>query len=245
MSAENARGVSIPDTHAEGHDINVGRAERVGSVAAAVALAALTVPRGGAAAALGALGSAFLLHRGVTGYCHAYGALGVNTASKKERGMARMEPGASASVAIDRGIKVDECVVIRRRPEEVYAFFRDLHNLPRVMRHVEKVEVSSYELSHWTVRGPAGSTVEWDAEVIHERPGELIAWRSRDGADVPNAGSVHFEPAENGEATEVRVQLKYDPPAGPLGAAVARLFGEAPDVQMREDLRRLKLELEG
>lgn len=134
-------------------------------------------------------------------------------------------------------------MVIRRPAHEVYAFFRDLHNLPRVMRYVEKIEVSSSALSHWTIRGPAGVRLGWDAEIINERPAELIAWRSREGADVRNAGSARFIPTADG-ATEVRVQLRYDPPAGAVGAAIAKLLGESADEHMAEDLLRLKGELE-
>jgi uncharacterized membrane protein len=81
--------------------------------------------------------------------------------------------------------------------------------------------------------------VEWDAEIHNEIPNELIAWRSLAGSEVDNAGSVHFMPTANGD-TEVRVVLRYDPPAGKLGATVARLLGEDPSHQVSEDLRRLK-----
>ncbi|MDO9022003.1 MAG: SRPBCC family protein [Deltaproteobacteria bacterium] len=223
--------------------LNVGRRERFVSASAGLALVAFALKRGGIPGAVGALAGGVLLYRGLSGHCPLHSALGRSTASRRELGMSRMERGASASVALDRGIRVDQRVVILRPQQEVYAFFRDLHNLPRVMSHVEKVVVSSSALSHWTVRGPAGVRLRWDAEIINERLGELIAWRSRDGADVRNAGSVRFAPAEGG-GTEVRVQLRYDPPAGAVGAAVAKVLGESPDQQMKADLQRLKGELE-
>lgn len=243
MNAENVHDASLPETYAKPSSLNVGRQERVLSASAGVALVIFGLKRGGLLGTLGALAGGGLLYRGVTGHCHVYGALGRSTASRKEVGMSNMERGASASVALDRGIRVDQQVVIQRPPHEVYGFFRDLHNLPRVMSHVEKVEVSSSALSHWTVRGPAGTHLHWDAEIINERPAELIAWRSREGADVRNAGSVRFVPTGDG-GTEVRVQLRYDPPAGAVGAAVAKLLGESPDEQMQADLQRLKGELE-
>ncbi len=244
MNADNARGASLSDTYARERDVNLGYLERLGSLAAAAALGLLSARRRSYASAIGALASAFLLHRGVTGRCPVYRAMGRNTATRKERAMARMERGASASVLIDRGIKLDERVVIGRRPSEVYAFFRDLHNLPRVMSHVERVEVSNSRLSHWTVQGPAGARLEWDAEIINDQRDQLLAWRSREGSDVRNAGSVHFAPRDGGMSTELRVQMKYDPPAGAVGAAVARFFGRSADLQLREDLWRLKSELE-
>ncbi|MDB4931972.1 MAG: cyclase [Myxococcaceae bacterium] len=243
MNADNVHGASLPETYAHPARRNVGQQERVLSTSAGVALAIFGLKRGGLLGTLGALTGAGLLYRGLSGQCPVYTALGRSTASRREVGMSRMERGASASVALDRGLRVDERVMIQRPVHEVYAFFRDLHNLPRVMSHVEKVEVSSSALSHWTVRGPAGTRLHWDAEIINERPGELIAWRSREGADVRNAGSVRFVPTEGG-GTEVRVQLRYEPPAGALGAAVAKLLGESPAEQMRADLARLKGELE-
>jgi uncharacterized membrane protein len=137
------------------------------------------------------------------------------------------------------GVRVDERIVLNRPRSEVYRFWRDLENLPRFMDHLEAVTVLDEERSHWVAKGPAGSRVEWDAVIHNEIPNELIAWRSLEGSEVDNAGSVHFSPTETGD-TEVRVVLRYDPPAGRLGAAVARLFGEDPSRQVADDLRRLK-----
>jgi uncharacterized membrane protein len=112
------------------------------------------------------------------------------------------------------------------------------------MNHLESVTTTGEGRSHWVAKAPAGSTVEWDAEIYNEKENELIAWRSLEGADVDNAGSVRFEPAAGDRGTTVRVTLRYDPPGGALGAAVARLFGENPDQQIDEDLRRFKQVME-
>jgi uncharacterized membrane protein len=93
-------------------------------------------------------------------------------------------------------------------------------------------------------KAPAGTRVEWDATIHNEIEDELIAWRSLPGADVNNAGSVHFTPVGNGSSTEVVVVLSYEPPAGKLGAAVARLLGEEPSKQVEDDLRRFKQVME-
>jgi uncharacterized membrane protein len=42
----------------------------------------------------------------------------------------------------------------------------------------------------------------------------------------------------------IRVQLKYSPPGGQLGRWVAKLFGEEPEQQIREDLRNFKRVME-
>lgn len=135
-------------------------------------------------------------------------------------------------------------LVVNRSPEEIYRFWREFENLPRFMRHLESVTTSADGRSHWVARAPAGGTVEWDAETTEDRPGELIAWRSVEGADVRNSGTVRFEQAAGGRGTIVRVEIDYTPPGGVLGAAAAMLFGEEPEQQLDDDLRRFKQVLE-
>lgn len=144
-----------------------------------------------------------------------------------------------ASVGRGKGIKVEDSVVINRPVVEVYRFWRNFENLPRFMDHLESVTVIDENTSRWVAKGPAGSSIEWDAVIHNEIDDELIAWRTLPGAEVSSAGSVHFTPVGEG-ATEVRVVLSYEPPAGRLGAAVARLLGEEPSQQVADDLRRLK-----
>jgi uncharacterized membrane protein len=108
------------------------------------------------------------------------------------------------------------------------------------MDHLVSVSQLDSRRSRWVAKAPAGRTVEWDAEIINEITGELIAWRTVEGADVVSAGSVRFTPAPGGRGTEVRVRLQYDPPAGKIGATVAWLLGHDPAATIREDLRRFK-----
>ena len=142
------------------------------------------------------------------------------------------------------GTRVRKSVTVNRPAEEVYAFWRNFENLPRFMQHLESVQVSGDGRSHWRAKAPAGKTVEWDAEITEDRPNELIAWRTVEGADVPNAGVVRFVAAPGGRGTEIHVDLQYDPPAGKIGALFAKLFGEEPSQQVNGDLRRLKQVLE-
>jgi uncharacterized membrane protein len=144
------------------------------------------------------------------------------------------------SVPYGKGIQVEQSITVDATPAALYSFWRKLENLPRIMSHVRSVTVRDDRRSHWIVRGPAGRDIEWDAEIINEVPGELIGWRSVGGAQVDHAGSVHFEPAAGGSGTVVRVVLRYDPPGGKIGAAFAKLFGEDPSQQIKEDLRRFK-----
>ncbi|MCU7723957.1 SRPBCC family protein [Actinoplanes sp. KI2] len=133
---------------------------------------------------------------------------------------------------------------IRKPASEVYAFWRDLENLPTFMAHLEQVRGTGDRMSHWVAAAPFGRDVEWDAEIIEETPAEKIAWRSTGDADVPNAGTVRFVPAPDGMSTEVYVSLVYDIPGGSVGKAVAKYFGEEPHQQLDDDLRRLKQVLE-
>jgi uncharacterized membrane protein len=149
---------------------------------------------------------------------------------------ARREPRAVAPVR--------KFVTINRSPEDVYAFWRDLQNLPRFMANLESIDVADARWSHWRVRGPGQKTIEWDAEIVDDQPNRRIAWQSTRDATVPNRGAVEFAPAPGGRGTEIRVELAYEPPAGAVGAAVATLFGKEPGQQVATNLRRLKQILE-
>jgi uncharacterized membrane protein len=220
-----------------GGDVNVNQTERWISGLAGGALAIYGLTRRTWGGAVLALVGGTLIHRGSTGHCYMYDALGVSTAGT-ETG------NPLVSVPAGHGIKVEKSVTVNRSPEEVYRFWRDFQNLPRFMNHLESVTDLGNGRSHWVAKAPAGKTVEWDAEVYNEKEGELIAWRSLEGADVDNAGSVRFEPAPEGRGTIVRVTLKYDPPAGKIGSLVAKLWGEEPSQQIDEDLRRFKQVME-
>ncbi len=215
---------------ARGHNIN--SVERWGSLAAGAALAAYGLGRRGSGGlVLAALGG-LLLQRAITGHCHVYRAMGVNTAG--DRSDTRRALGGRA------GVHVDEAVTINRPIEELYYFWRNLENLPKFMRHLESVERITDTLSRWRAKGPAGTTVEWNAEIINEVRNQVIGWKSIEGSDVVSAGSVSFEDDGPGRGTRVRVRLQYSPPGGKLGAAVAKLFGRDAATEIREDLRRFK-----
>ncbi len=215
--------------------VNVGDLERWLSAAGGTALSLYGLTHrslGGLAVAVAGGG---LLYRGLTGHCPAYERLGLSTAGRR---------GPATGVPAGRGEKVVESVTLNRPAGDVYRYWRDLENLSKVMKHLESVRVTDDRRSHWVARGPLGFRAEWDAEVINDRPGELIAWRSLPGSQVDTAGSVHFSPAPGGRGTEVRVELKYNPPGGKGGALIAKLFGEAPEWTLREDLRRFKQQME-
>lgn len=186
--------------------------------------------RSASGVALAALGGA-LLWRGASGHCLVYDCLGVSSATDDDR---------QVSVPYGKGIGVEKSITIDASPEDLYAFWRHLENLPRFMSHLESVTVLDSKHSHWVAKGPAGFDAEWDAEIINDVPNQLISWRSVEPSQVDNAGSVHFNRAAAGGGTEVRVILRYDPPAGKLGGIVAKIFGQDPDHQIGMDLHLLK-----
>ncbi len=196
---------------------------------------------------LSLMAGAAMIYRGATGFCHLYHALGINRANghARERGTGVIADRGSDTrhrLGGRRGIHVEESIIINRPISEVYRFWRNFEHLPRFMQHLESVAMREEGISHWVAKGPAGMNVEWDARIINEVDNQVIGWQSLEGSTVATAGSVHFDSADGG--TLVRVNLQYSPPAGKLGSAVARLFGEEPSVQIREDLHRLKMLLE-
>jgi uncharacterized membrane protein len=152
--------------------------------------------------------------------------------------MSRTKPDDS-----DDPTHVTAAITVARSPEEAYSFWRDFTNLPRFMAHLESVEPSGNGHTHWRAKAPIGH-VEWDAEVVENLPGRLIAWRSVEGASVANAGKVRFDPAPGDAGTEIRVDMRYAAPGGVVGTTVAKLMGEEPQQQVEDDLRRFKQVIE-
>ncbi len=211
---------------------NVSSAGRWASLLGGAALTGYGLKGGGVTPTL--VGG-FLLYRAATGHCPVSQALGVSAADAT---------APNSVIAAGHGSRVDATVVVRKPAAEVYRFWRDFENLPRFMAHLIDVDTTTDGQSRWTARGPLGLQVQWDAELIADEPARLIAWKSLSGSDVDTAGAVHFTPTPDGQGTAVRVELKYDPPAGKVGTVVARWFGEDPERQVREDLERFRELLE-
>jgi uncharacterized membrane protein len=214
--------------------VNVADAERWASALGGAALTAwgikqLKEDRSPAGAMIAAAGVS-LIARGATGHCPMYTAAGLNTAETNTR----------AALGGVRGVNVEQAFTINRSPDELFAYWRRLEQLPQFMSHLVSVKQIDERRSHWVAKGPAGRKVEWDAEIINEIPNELIGWRTLDHADVVSAGSVRFKRAPGGRGTEVRVRLQYEPPAGKLGATIAWLLGHEPAQTIQEDLRKFK-----
>lgn len=146
----------------------------------------------------------------------------------------------SEATGLDQDIQVEKTVTINQPVEKLYSYWRDLENLPTFMEHLESVRTLDDRRSHWKAKAPMDLSVEWDAEIVEDRPNELIAWTSVADADVQNSGFVRFKPAPGDRGTEVKVVLEYSPPGGALTAAVAKLFGEEPEQQVGDALSKFK-----
>src|SRR5215211_5034334 len=193
-----------------GLEKNISENERIYSLAGGIGLGLAGLARGGLSGlALSAIGAGLAL-RGYTGHCHGYAALGINKAERKP----------STAVPAQQGVKVEKTMIIERPASDLYRFWRRLENLPQVMRHLKSVRSIDGQHSCWVAEGVLGKDVEWDAEIINERQDEMIAWRSLPNGDIDTAGSVHFRPLGDGRRTEVAVSIKYNPPAGKVGAQI-------------------------
>lgn len=208
-------------------NVNVGTAERIASTVGGAALAVMALRDLRSPAGISMLlAGGMLLSRGLSGYCMVNNAIGRNTAHKTN---SPVEVKTTVSLATPRS--------------EVYAFWRNLENLPRFMKHLSKVEELDDTRSRWTAKGPAGvGSVSWEAEIVEDHQDEFISWRSLPGSTVDNAGQVRF--VETPSGTDISVQMTYRMPAGDVGGVAGRLFSPMAEKMMRSDIRDLKNVLE-
>lgn len=209
---------------------NISETERWISLGAGGLLLLSGLTRFNVRGLIAGLFGAGLIQRGLTGHCYAYDAFGVNTSDRS----------TSTAVPAQQGIKLEKTVHIQRPAHELYQFWRDFENLPRIMPYLESVKVIDTQRSHWVAAGIGGKLVEWDAEIINERPDEMIAWRSLPGGDIETAGSVHFKPMPGDMGTAVVVSMKYNPPGGKIAANIAEFAGVGAIEKIEESLQRFK-----
>tara|TARA_R110000850_G_scaffold184745_14_gene310422 strand:- start:6412 stop:7212 length:801 start_codon:yes stop_codon:yes gene_type:complete len=214
---------------------NVANSERVLSLVGGGSLLLMGLKRGSVAGLLGIAAGASLLYRGWTGHCHLYDGLGINTAEPR-----RGRPGVPAQ----QGSRVNCALHVNRDRQELYDFWRNLENLPQIMQHLQSVTVIDDKRSKWVARAPFNKTLEWEAEIITDKPGKVIAWQSLPGSQVETAGSVHFKDSTTGEGTELAISIKYNPPGGRIVTQIAHLLGQDLQAELNQDLREFKQLLE-
>lgn len=214
--------------------VNVGRSERIVSAILGGGLLVGGLSRGSFGGLATAVLGGALLERAITGHCRLYQVFGADTTGR----------GPAVAVSPQQGYKVEKRITIHCPPEQVFQAWTDLEALPQIMSHLSEVRAIDDGRTHWVAKGPLGTTVAWDAEVIEQRENELVSWRSLPDSQVDTAGSVHFQPARGGSATTLRVSLKYNPPAGKVGGLVASFLGEGLEQQLDEDLAKFKETME-
>ena len=143
-------------------------------------------------------------------------------------------------VAAPNGLRVKKSMTVNRPPDELYAFWRNLENLPRFMKHVRSVQRHGNGRSHWVVAGPRGTVFKWDAQITVDRPNEMIAWQTVPGSSVDHRGYVKFVPAPGGRGTEVHVAMEYQPPGGEAGKLIGSLLGGITEQEIQEQIRNFK-----
>lgn len=165
-----------------------------------------------------------LLYRGTSGHCPIYSSMG------KTKGVTH-----TPAVNIRTGL------IVNKPKDEVYAFWRKLENLPLFMKHLASVTEIDSKHSHWeaTIPGNIGK-IKWNAEIVKEEPGYMIGWQSLPNSTINNAGKVVFHDALNGQGTELEVVIIYHPPAGELGAGVAKLLNPVLEKVIRQDVMNFK-----
>ncbi|MGI8470060.1 MAG: SRPBCC family protein [Pyrinomonadaceae bacterium] len=213
---------------------NIGANERIASTVGGGALIAYGLMRRDKAGIILSLLGSGLAFRGATGHCSVYDALDIDTSYGQ-----RDEKSPYQNSWLSSPVHVTKTVTINKSPAEIYGFWRNFENLPQFMTHLESVKKIDDKRSQWKAKAPFGASVEWTAEVTSDHENERIGWKSIENSDIPNSGVVEFLPTSD-RGTEVKVMLTYAPPAGKIGAMVAKIFGEEPEKQVAEDLRRLK-----
>ena len=222
-----------------GGEVNVGTVERWASMFGGGYLAGAGIRKGGAGGALMGLVGAILLHRGATGHCNVYTALGVDTSSTG----AKPADGGMPAKGAAGGVRLEASITVNRMAEELYAYWRDFSNAPSYMDRIISVRALDDRRSQWTAEGPRGAMIEWISDLSEDVPNRRLAWHSLPGSDLPNRGSVEFTPGRLGETT-VRHTLEFDPPGGMVGEAIARVMQGMTKEMVQADLRRFKTLME-
>lgn len=137
--------------------------------------------------------------------------------------------------------QITRSIIVGAPVQEVFNLWENFENFPYFMQNIKSVRKTGFNTSHWVMQGPLGKDIEWNAETTLNEPPTRIGWNSING-DLKTSGQVTFTDLNNGQ-TQITVMLKYIPPAGLAGDAVAKLFGN-PEKKLEEDLANFKIYLE-
>ena len=138
----------------------------------------------------------------------------------------------------ERGERVIACVTVQRSARDLYEAWCSI-DLARMVDEIEQIEPLGEGWTRWKVRGPGDKFFAWEAQIIRDKPGESLAWRSAH-ADVKHAGSIRFRELPFHRGTEVRVVLNYVPPGGRAGSGIAKMMEADPGRIMQTALARFR-----
>lgn len=205
---------------------NVGGLERAASGIGGGLLVLTGMDRGGLLG-LGMMGlGAALVARGVTGDCGIYRSLGITTAGEH--------------VESFKGVKFEAAVTINQPRAEVYRRYREFTRHPQFSETIKAVSERPSGTTQWSAEGPLGTALEWEAQIIAERPNEMCSWQSTADSSLRNAGSVRFEDAPNGRGTEMQLTMSFEPPLGPVGRGLGQALRALPSSWAQQELMRFK-----
>ncbi|NJR64820.1 MAG: cyclase [Leptolyngbyaceae cyanobacterium CRU_2_3] len=204
---------------------SIGDGERWGSLITGSTMVLMGLSQRSLRGALVALAGGTLAHHGI-------------------KGQKSFSESVTEVMDSERTIKVEKTVTINRSAEDLYDFWRKLENLPLFMKHIKSVTQITSTRSHWIANSPSGTSVEWDADIITEKPNQWIAWTSTEDSEIDNSGFVKFKSAPQGHGTELKIVMEYNLPGGVVGAAIAKVLGETPKPQIAEELQRFKMLME-
>jgi uncharacterized membrane protein len=211
--------------------INVSQVERALSVVVGGMLVAGGLRRRSLGGMAAALAGGELLRRGITGHSILYQKVGLHTVGGRALPRSRKQTDE---------MQITRAITIGKPADELHRMWRDPQVLPQLMAHFADVSVSADGRMHWAVRGPMERRIEFDTELVEDRPGELMRWRAPAGAPLLNEGSVQFRPAPGARGTEVVLQLRFSPPGGTVGKTAMKVLGFIPKQVAYKTLWRLK-----
>jgi uncharacterized membrane protein len=210
---------------------NVNQAERALSMLIGSILVASGLKRRSLGGAVMALAGGGLVTRGVTGHSTMYQKLGLHTEGGRKLSKTRPD---------SEGLEITRAVTIGKPAEDLYRLWRDPQVQSRLLGDYGEVALKDGKHMHWTLHGPMGSRIEWDSDIVEERPNELLGWKTRPGAELPNEGSVQFSPAPGNRGTEVVLRMRFSPPGEVPAGGVMKLLGFIPKQLAYKALWRFK-----
>lgn len=207
---------------------NVNQVERIVSTALGGVLLMRSLTR--RSPVEGILGIA-LLYRGVSGYSYLYQMLGMNTAKGNKQGEAGAADGAPV---------VERSITVEKPADELYRYWRDPRELSKILGKFGEVTAVGGNRMHWRMNVPLRRNMEWDTQIVEDRPGQVLRWESVEGAQIPNQGTVRFRPAPGDWGTEANLYFRFEPPGGTLGKNVVKRLNIVPRLLAERVLRRFK-----